>query len=226
MRQLLKLRRSGAVSYADITDGTRWITRPDTYDEPAPDARRRRRVLPARLWHDQRVDVHLYTEKDAISGVILPVTDRRTCRSACSAATRRRSFAWSVARSLQPTTGRCTSTTSATTTRAAWTRGGASPSKVHDFAPDADVTFTRLAVTPEQIEEMRLPTRPTKSTDSRSRGFRGGSVEVDAIPAPALRELVEDAIEQHIDPDALRLTRMAEDNERRVLLAMRGTAGP
>ena len=97
--------------------------------------------------------------------------------------------------------------------------------KVCDFAPDAYVTFTRLAVTPGRIEEMRLPTRPTKSTDSRSRGFQGGSVEVDAIPAPALRELVAKAIEQHIDPDALRLTRMAEDNERRVLLAMRGTAG-
>jgi hypothetical protein len=80
-------------------------------------------------------------------------------------------------------------------------------------SPNADVTFTRLAVTPGQIEEMRLPTRPTKSTDSRSHGFRGGSVEVDAIPAPALRELVEVAIGQHVDPEALRLTRMAEDNE-------------
>jgi hypothetical protein len=30
-RQLLKLRRSGRVSYSDITDGTRWITRPSTW---------------------------------------------------------------------------------------------------------------------------------------------------------------------------------------------------
>ncbi len=50
-------------------------------------------------------------------------------------------------------------------------------------------------------------------------------MEVDAIPASVLRGLVEAPIERHVDPDALRLTRMAEDNERRVLLAMRGSAG-
>ena len=46
-------------------------------------------------------------------------------------------------------------------------------------------------------------------------------MEVDAIPAPVLRGLVKSPIERHVDPDALRRTRMAEDNERRVLLAMR-----
>jgi hypothetical protein len=176
------------------------------------------------LWRDQPVDVHVYSEKDAISGVVLPVTERYDVPLGVLRGYVSETFAWSVAQSLsddRPTY--------------IYNLGDHDPSgvdawrsfteKVHDFAPDADVTFTRLAVTPEQIEEMRLPTRPTKSTDSRSRGFRGGSVEVDAIPAPALRELVAEAIEQHIDPDALRLTRMAEDNERRVLLAMRGTAG-
>ena len=81
----------------------------------------------------------------------------------------------------------------------------------------------------EAVARFSAPTgcrpRPTKSTDSRSCRFRGGSVEVDAIPAPVLRGLVEAPIERHVDPDALRLTRMAEDNERRVLLAMRGSAG-
>jgi len=52
--------------------------------------------------------------------------------------------------------------------------------RVRGFAPDADAVFERLAVTPEQIIEFNLPTRPTKTTDTRARGFIGESVEVDA----------------------------------------------
>ena len=74
--------------------------------------------------------------------------------------------------------------------------------------------FERLAVTPEQIMAMGLPTRPTKAKDSRAGKFAGESVEVDAIPAPVLRQLCEDAITRHIDAEALRLTRIAEVSER------------
>ena len=84
------------------------------------------------------------------------------------------------------------------------------------------ITFERLAVTPEQITELDLPTRPTKNTDTRARNFAGGSVEVDAIPAPTLRTIVSDAIEQHIDPHALRQTRLVEESERTYLLALAG----
>ena len=51
-----------------------------------------------------------------------------------------------------------------------------------EFAPSAGVVFERLAVTPDQIHELGLPTRPTKASDSRAKGFDGGSVEVDATP--------------------------------------------
>jgi len=54
-----------------------------------------------------------------------------------------------------------------------------------------------------------LPTRPDKT----GRGF-GDCVEVDAIPSSTLRELVRDAIEEWIDHDQLRLTRIAERSER------------
>jgi hypothetical protein len=81
--------------------------------------------------------------------------------------------------------------------------------------------FERLAVTEQQIAEWQLPTRPTKRTDTRSAQFRGESVEVDAIPAALLRQIVRDAIEQHIDPEALRLTQLAEQSERDILTSMR-----
>lgn len=94
--------------------------------------------------------------------------------------------------------------------------------KVSGFIPAADVTFERLAVTPEQIIELELPTRPTKDTDTRARNFSGGSVEVDAIPAPSLRTIVSDAIEQHIDSAALRQMEEVERSERSLLFDLAG----
>jgi hypothetical protein len=88
----------------------------------------------------------------------------------------------------------------------------------------ATAVFERLAVTESQIYRLGLPTRPTKQSDTRARGFGGGSVEVDAIPPTVLRQIVEDAITRHIDPDALRVTRIAEETERRMLTGMIGGA--
>jgi hypothetical protein len=53
------------------------------------------------------------------------------------------------------------------------------------------VVFERVAVTEAQITEYQLPTRPTKPRDSRAKGFRGRSVEVDAMSREVLLALVE-----------------------------------
>jgi len=50
----------------------------------------------------------------------------------------------------------------------------------------------------------------------------GESVEVDALPASVLRAVVEEAITQHLDPDAYDLTMSVEDSERTVLANMVG----
>ena len=91
---------------------------------------------------------------------------------------------------------------------------------VRKFAPDASVEFERIAVTPEQIETMNLPTRPTKTSDSRSKSFQGDSVEADAIPAPVLRELTDEAITRHVDQHRLEVTQMAEESERSLLFSL------
>jgi hypothetical protein len=52
---------------------------------------------------------------------------------------------------------------------------------MRQLAPDADIHFERLAVDPWQITAWNLPTRPTKQSDSRAKGFAAESVELDAI---------------------------------------------
>ena len=66
--------------------------------------------------------------------------------------------------------------------------------KLRTFAPDADISFQIVGVTPKQIELLNLQTRPTKTTDSRCKNFEGESVEVDAIPPKILRSMVKEVL--------------------------------
>jgi hypothetical protein len=229
-RQLLKLRRSGVVPYPWITDGTRWVTRPTTWtgiDETLEDAASSYRRA---LWHDQPHEVQVFTEKDAISGVILPITERWDVPLGVLRGYASVPFAHSVAQSIIESNKFRSGSTFV------YQIGDHDPSGVdawRDFTEkvtafiadsytDAWTHFERLAVTEVQITRWQLPTRPTKRTDTRARGFIGGSVEVDAIPASTLRNLVQKAIVQHIDERQLQITVTYEQSECEIFARMIG----
>jgi hypothetical protein len=93
---------------------------------------------------------------------------------------------------------------------------------LREMAPDAEIHFERLAVTPGQIAHWRLPTRPTKETDSRSKGFGAVSVELDAIPPGRLRALVQVAIEDHLPSEQYEILKIAEQSEQRQINGLVG----
>jgi hypothetical protein len=88
---------------------------------------------------------------------------------------------------------------------------------LEELTDHADITFIREAVDPWQIALWQLPTRPTKTSDSRSKNFEGESVEVDAIPPDQLRLIANHCIESHVDEAQLHVTRVAEASERELL---------
>jgi hypothetical protein len=88
------------------------------------------------------------------------------------------------------------------------------------FAPAAEIELRPIAVTPEQIGSLRLPTRPTKVTDSRAARFVGESVEVDAIPPRTLRTLAEENITRLLDVHAVEVLEAAETSERTILAGL------
>ena len=62
---------------------------------------------------------------------------------------------------------------------------------------EATVELRRIALTTDQIDLYQLPPQPTKSTDSRARGYtadHNGSWELDALDADVLAGLVRDTI--------------------------------
>lgn len=226
-RELLKLRRNGLVPYSWITDGTRLIRKSASYDdldqmlEDAAASYRRA------LWQNQSVEVMVFTEKDAISGILFPITDKWDVPLGVLRGQSSETFAYTIAEEIAYANRRLKCVyvyqfgDHDPTGVGAWRNF---EKKVSQFVIDkqgaVDAVFERLAVTPEQIERLRLRTRPTKKTDRGSRDFVGESVEVDAVPAHLLRKIAEAAITQHIDQSSLELTRMYEDSERDLLYKM------
>jgi hypothetical protein len=173
------------------------------------------------IWNDQNAYVEVWIEKDALAGVIYEVTDEWDVPLMVTRGYPSLSFVHSAAEVLASEYRPCH----------IYYFGDHDPSGVdisrwiekslREYAPNAEIHFIRLAVTPEQIAEWDLPSRPTKKTDTRSKGFAGESVELDAIPAWRQRELVVWAIERHIDQDALERTRTIEVAERKSLINFR-----
>jgi hypothetical protein len=214
-RLLSQMRLDDELPFSWIADNTRWMRKPRTYDgirdilDITASAYRRD------LWSRQPEYVEVWLEKEALAGVLMPVTEEFDVPLMVTRGYPSLSFLHSAAESI-PTEK----------TAHIYYLGDLDPSgvdiarnveqRLREFS-DADIEFERVAVTPQQVRELSLPTRPTKATDPRRRRFRGESVEVDAIPPTQLRQLVRDCIEQHIDHDRLAYVKNIEAEERGLL---------
>ncbi len=222
-RRALKLRRSGDLPYDWITDGSRLRLKPRTWHSAEGALLVTAASYRRALWADQPVHVEVWSEKDAIRGAVLPITEQYDVPLMIAKGFPSDTFLYETADEI------------ADDCKPAiiYQLGDHDPSgvaawedtkrKLRSFIPPhIELTFERIAVTPEQIDEFALPTRPTKQSDSRAAKFVGESVEVDAIPTPKLREIVSAAIERWIDPEALRLTEIAERSEKEILRRIAG----
>lgn len=219
-RALVDLRRADRIAYRDLTDNTRWQIRPRTFDNLTDALERTAQLYRRAVWNDVEAYVEVWLEKDALAGVISPITSHYDVPLMVARGFSSLSFLHSAGEDL------------AALDKPAYIYhlGDHDPSGVcagekieqtlREFAPDADITFTRLAVNPEQIVAWNLPSRPTKTSDSRAKKFGfAESVEMDAIHPDRLRELVEGAILEHLPKDQIEVLRVAEESEREMLRA-------
>ena len=170
------------------------------------------------LWADQDCQVEVWTEKDAVGGVIEPVTKQwqvplYSCRGYASL-----SLIYEAMRAWRPD-------------KRVLIRyfGDCDPSgqdiprfiqqQIDEMNGEHDVDFQVCAVTDPQVVHYRLPTRPTKGSDSRAARFSGESVELDAFDPRDLRTLVEEAIVAEIDGAQWSKSEVCEAEDRRRLRA-------
>jgi hypothetical protein len=217
---LVLMRRDGTLPYGWIADNTRWQRRPTTYDGIEEALNETARLYRKSLWNDADAYVEIWLEKDALSGVVYPITSKYDVPLMVARGYASLSFLHSAAEYINELD----------VPAYIYHLGDYDPSGVNagekieetlrELAPDAEIHFERLAVSPEQIDQWRLPSRPTKSSDTRSRNFGDVSVELDAIPPDYLREMVEIAIQQHLPPRQFEILKAAEQSEREILRDM------
>ena len=198
----VKMRRDGELPFEWIADNTRWQRKPRTYNSLQDALSNTAQTYRRDLWQDQNGLVEIWLEKEALAGVVSPITFEWDVPLMVVKGYPSLSFTHAAALNMSAATHRGK-------TNYIFYFGDHDPSgkdifrcigdTLHEFAPDAEINITQVAVTEQQITAMSLPTRPTKKTDSRARNFKGESVELDAIPPAALRRLVDDSIQSVVD---------------------------
>ena len=217
---LVVMRRRGDLPYGWLADSTRWRRKPVTFgsiDEALEDTARFYRKD---LWRGARAYVEVWLEKDALAGVVVPVTSEYDVPLMVA-----RGYA-----SLSFLHGSAETITAIGLPTYIYHLGDFDPSGVNagekieqtlrEMAPAAEIYFSRIGVTESQIRLWDLPSRPTKTSDSRSKGFGDISVELDAIEPDKLRDLVRHSIERHLPADQLEVLKVAEQSEREMLRYM------
>jgi hypothetical protein len=219
---LTVMRRAGDLPYDWLADNTRWQRRPRTFSSVEEALKETAKFYRKSLWDDADAYVEIWLEKDALSGVIYPITSMYDVPLMVARGHASLSFLYSAAEYINELD----------VPAYIYHLGDFDPSGVNagekieetlrELAPDAEIYFERIAVTPEQIERWDLPTRPTKASDTRAKGFGNISVELDAIEPNRLRQIVRRAIEQHLPRHQFEVLKAAEESEREIISRLVG----
>jgi hypothetical protein len=218
---LTKMRRDGSLPYDWLADNTRWQRKPTTFEEALKETAAFYRKA---LWADADSYVEIWLEKDALAGVVYPVTSMFDVALMVARGYASLSFLHSAAEYINRLDVQTYIYHLGDYDPSGVNAGEKIEETLNELAPDAEIYFERIAVTPRQITRWNLPTRPTKASDTRSKNFGSVSVELDAIEPNRLRRLVQDAIEQHLPADQFAVLRAAEESEREIISRLVNTA--
>ena len=216
--RVTKMRRAGVIPYGWITDATRRGYHTYTYRSAAEALRAWQGSYRGDIWSSAPVYVEVWCESRSIAGVI-----EGTCQE--------------LAVSLYPAGGFTSLSLGYQSAEYIndMTQEGKKPAVViyigdYDPAgvlidrkvqeelerhlhPNVYLDFRRIAITPEQIAEMDLPTKPRNENDQRVKHLLE-TVEAEAMPAGVLRTLLRESVESFLPEGALRAARVAEESER------------
>ena len=206
-----------------IVDASRWIRKPESYSGPEAALQRTAALYRRDLWDDADAYVAFYCEKETIADLVYEETKKWDVALSVFHGFSSKGYLWESAMGIEvankylyflrdhdPSGDKIFKSAVAALIR---------------YAPrEAEIHVEQLAVTPEQIRRLRLPTRPTKiEGNSHATDWSGGeSVEVDAVPPAELRRIINRAIERHVDKRALKVIQVAERSERELMERISG----
>ena len=208
-RQVLAMRREDLIDYSIVADNTRWVRQITTYSSLEDWVDESLRALKIDYWRDAEVRVEVWLEKDALAGVVSDITNKWRVPLFVTRGYASESFAYEAANNANED-GRPFRIIYLGDFDASGVHMARDlESRLRGFLDDEDLLlFDRVAVTPAQVKEWNLPSRPNKETDTRHAAFAAEfpgleATELDAIRPDMLRNLVESEIKQSINDAAL-----------------------
>lgn len=219
--QVLGLRRAGRIAYHWIADNTRWQRRPRTFDSWEDALAHTARTYRRSLWQDADADVEIWIEKDALAGVLIPVTAEYDVSLMVSRGFTSETFAYEAVAAYEGSDRPLIVYALYDFDRSGQDAARSLREKLARFGAerDVEVRFQLLGLDARQVWQWRLPTRPHKRTSAADKRWpHTFACELDAIPPDDLRDMVREAIELHLPPDQLAHLKSVEAMERQAAL--------
>lgn len=218
--QVLALRRSGELPYNLITDGSRWTRKPDSFSSVADAVMQTARFYRKALWAQASERVEVWVEKDALSGVVYPVTADYDVPLMVTKGFTSETFVWSTIEAYRGDPRPLVIYYLGDFDRSGMAALESLREKVFRFSCGAfPVQVHHLGVTPAQIADWGLPTREPKRNTAADRAWPYDfACELDAIPPDTLRQVVDNAIQSHLPAEQLEVLKVAEESERGMLM--------
>lgn len=217
-RTLLDMRERGTLPYGLIADNTRSFYKPETYRSLDSMLAEQQRYYRRDFWQDQDIHVEIWLEKEALRSVFTDVTNEFQIPLYVAKGFSSVSFVYAAAEEIKlidkPTFIYMFSDHDPSGVMVAQ----AIERRMRDFGVKAE--FIRPCLTPDQIDEYSVTTRPTKQSN-HSKQFRGASAELDALHPRILKQIIRNCIEQHIDADAYARLKGIEEAEKSTLMNIR-----
>jgi hypothetical protein len=211
-------RRNGTIPYWHIADNSRSFYQVKSFQDLSNASYSFAHTYKRDFWAESSDAVEVWLEKEALAGVVSPVTNEYRIR-------------------LVPTRGFASETIVHNAINDAKNEGKSRLfiKTLYDFdrsGQDAqaaivrrmneigqsmgvEVIHERLALTLEQIMELSLPTRPAKKKSSADKNWvHDFAVELDAMPPDVLRRLVSEALEPHMPKEIRNRFLQIETRER------------
>jgi hypothetical protein len=228
-RLLKEAREEGIIPWSWIVDETRSLERVPTWDNPADYARREANIYRRDFWNQQPHRVQVWSEKGTVRGVLEPVLDRYAVGF-------RVMHGFSGSTPIHDVAEDCDGRDLYVLYVGDYDPSGMNmsavdlPARLNKYGGD-HVILSRIALTPEQVGG--LPSFPAadKKRDPRYKWFRANygdrCWELDAMDPRDLRDCVEIAIKELIEPKAWKrcevVNKAEQDSLRYVLDRWKGT---
>lgn len=204
--QVLDLRRAGRLPYDSISDATRYMRKPRTFDGWEAALQNTAHFYRKSLWSESDEEVEIWLEKSALAGVLYPVTSEFDVPLMPTGGYTSETFAYGSVDAMRGTDKALVIYALYDFDRSGQDAALSLKEKVERFGAEFDVQvqFHQLGLTEMQVRRLNLPTRPAKRTTvADQRWPYDFAAELDAIPPDTIRDMVRGAIERHLPADQL-----------------------